>query len=312
MAAVPMVEVRDLRKSYGKLDAVRGVSFTIPERTIFGLLGPNGAGKTSIIEMIEGLRVPDSGEVRVCGLRPIEDAMQVRQLLGAQLQTTPLPDKIRVREALELFASFYASPANVDELLGWVGLQAKASTYFQYLSGGEKQRVALGLALVGNPKMLFLDEPTTGLDAKIRRELHELILRVRDQGKSILISTHYIEEAERLCDLVGILDQGQLHAIGHPRQLIEDQGAGDRLEVALRDPVDLTVLGGLAGVEAVQPSSNGNGGNVYFLRGRNGGKMLASLAVYADHQGNELLEARVAHASLEDVYLSLTGRRIGE
>ncbi|HUX66839.1 MAG TPA: ABC transporter ATP-binding protein [Terriglobales bacterium] len=314
MAAVPMVEVRDLRKAYGKLEAVRGVSFTIPERTIFGLLGPNGAGKTSIIEMIEGLRVPDSGTVRVCGLRPIEDAMQVRQLLGAQLQTTPLPDKIRVREALELFGSFYETPANVDELLGWVGLEAKAATYFQYLSGGEKQRVALGLALVGNPKMLFLDEPTTGLDAKIRRELHELILRVRDQGKSILISTHYIEEAERLCDLVGILDQGQLHAIGHPRQLIQDQGAGDRLEVALRDPVDLATLGTLAGVEAVlpQPAGNGDGGHLYFLRGRSGGKMLASLAVYADHQGNELLEARVAHTSLEDVYLSLTGRRIGE
>ncbi len=314
MAAVPMVEVRDLRKAYGKLEAVRGVSFTIPERTIFGLLGPNGAGKTSIIEMIEGLRVPDSGTVRVCGLRPIEDAMQVRQLLGAQLQTTPLPDKIRVREAFELFGSFYATPANVDELLGWVGLEAKAATYFQYLSGGEKQRVALGLALVGNPKMLFLDEPTTGLDAKIRRELHELILRVRDQGKSILISTHYIEEAERLCDLVGILDQGQLHAIGHPRQLIQDQGAGDRLEVALRDPVELATLGTLAGVEAVlaQPAGNGDGGHVYFLRGRNGGKMLASLAVYADHQGTALLEALVAHTSLEDVYLSLTGRMIGE
>lgn len=302
-----MVEVRDLRKSYGKLEAVRGVSFTIPERTIFGLLGPNGAGKTSTIEMIEGLRVPDSGSVRVCGLRPIEDAMRVRQLLGAQLQTTSLPDKIRVREAFDLFAGFYASPANVDELLDWVGLQHKSATFFQYLSGGEKQRVALGLALVGNPKMLFLDEPTTGLDAKIRRELHELILRIRDQGKSILISTHYIEEAERLCDLVGIIDQGQLHAIGHPRQLIEDQGAGDRLQVTLAQPIEAAVLAGLAGVDEVQPSDG-----TYFLRGKSGGKMLASLAVYADRQGNELLEARITHTSLEDVYLKMTGRRIGE
>ncbi|MGH9519281.1 MAG: ABC transporter ATP-binding protein, partial [Terriglobales bacterium] len=195
-----MVVVNDLRKAYGKLEAVRGVSFTIPERTIFGLLGPNGAGKTSIIEMIEGLRVPDSGTVSVCGLHPIEDAMAVRQILGAQLQSTSLPDKIRVREAFELFAGFYDHPAGVDELLDWVGLREKSATFFHYLSGGEKQRVALGLALVGNPKMLFLDEPTTGLDAKIRRELHDLILRTRDQGKSILISTHYIEEAERLCD----------------------------------------------------------------------------------------------------------------
>src|SRR6185437_2606668 len=306
-SAAAMVEVRDLRKSYGKLEAVRGVSFTIPERTIFGLLGPNGAGKTSTIEMVEGLRVPDSGTIRVCGLRPIEDAMQVRQVLGAQLQTTSLPDKISVREAFELFAGFYRSPARVPELLDWVGLNHKAKTFYQYLSGGEKQRVALGLALVGNPKVLFLDEPTTGLDAKIRRELHDLILRLKDQGKSILLSTHYIEEAERLCDLVGIMDQGTLHAIGAPRQLIADQGAGDRLEVSLSQPLDLAQVGQLAGVDAVQPAE----GNTYYLRGRSGGKMLASLAVFADHQGNELIEARITHNSLEDVYLSLTGRKIG-
>jgi ABC-2 type transport system ATP-binding protein len=283
------------------------VSFEIPERTIFGLLGPNGAGKTSTIEMIEGLRVPDAGEVRICGLRPIEDGMRARQLLGAQLQSTSLPDKITVREVFEVFASFYANPANVEELLDWVGLRHNSGTYFQYLSGGEKQRVALGLALVGNPKMLFLDEPTTGLDAKIRRELHELILRIRDQGKSILISTHYIEEAERLCDLVGIMNQGQLHAIGHPKQLIRDLGEGDRLEVKLRDPIETTVLAGLQGVDQVH-----GGDGSYVLRGPNGGKMLASVAVYADHHGNELEEARIAHTSLEDVYLSLTGRRLGD
>jgi ABC-2 type transport system ATP-binding protein len=308
--AAPLVEVRNLRKSYGKLEAVRGVSFVIPERTIFGLLGPNGAGKTSTIEMIEGLRTPDSGEIRVCGLRPIEDAQELRQVLGAQLQSTSLPDKIRVREAFELFASFYREPANLEELLDWVGLRHKSTTFFHYLSGGEKQRVALGLALVGNPKVLFLDEPTTGLDAKIRRELHELILRVRDQGKSVLLSTHYIEEAERLCDLVGIMDQGVLHAVGHPRTLIEEQGVGDRLEVVLRDAMAADAMQALAGVDAVQASSNGDGAHRYYLRGRSGGKMLASLAVYADHQGNELIEARISHNSLEDVYLGLTGRRM--
>ncbi|HVB40978.1 MAG TPA: ABC transporter ATP-binding protein [Terriglobales bacterium] len=305
-ASMPMVEVRNLRKSYGKLEAVCGVSFEIPKRTIFGLLGPNGAGKTSTIEMVEGLRVPDGGEVRICGLRPIEDAMRVRQLLGAQLQSTSLPDKIKVREVFDVFASFYASPAKVDELLDWVGLTHKSGTFFQYLSGGEKQRVALGLALVGNPKMLFLDEPTTGLDAKIRRELHELILRIRDQGKSILISTHYIEEAERLCDLVGIMDQGQLHAIGHPKQLIRDLGEGDRLELRLRDPIETAVLAALPGVDEVHQADG-----LYTLRGPSGGKMLASVAVYADHHGNELEEARIAHTSLEDVYLSMTGRRLG-
>lgn len=302
-----LVEVRDLRKSYGKVEAVRGVSFSIPEKTIFGLLGPNGAGKTSTIELIEGLRVPDGGTVRVCGLRPIEDAAAVREVLGAQLQSTSLPDKIKIREVFELFASFYQNPASIENLLDWVGLRHKSGVFFQYLSGGEKQRVALGLALVGNPKVLFLDEPTTGLDAKIRRELHSLILRVRDEGKSVLISTHYIEEAERLCDLVGIMNQGRIHAIGHPRQLIEDLGQGDRLEVRLKQPIDPAVLGTLAGVDQVLQSDG-----IYVLRGKSGGKMLASVAVHADHQGNELMEARIAHTSLEDVYLSMTGRRIGE
>ncbi|MGH9412757.1 MAG: ABC transporter ATP-binding protein [Terriglobales bacterium] len=308
----PIVEVKDLRISYGKLEAVRGVSFSIPERTIFGLLGPNGAGKTSIIEMIEGLRTPDSGHVRVCGLRPIEDALKVRQILGAQLQSTSLPDKIRVREVFAMFASFYARPADIDQLLEWVNLRHKEQMFFDSLSGGEKQRVALGLALVGDPEVLFLDEPTTGLDAKIRRELHELILRVRNEGKSVLLSTHYIEEAERLCDQVGIISQGTLHAIGAPRALILEHGAGDRLEVALRDPMEIADIAAHAGATKVQAEEgDGDGrGHMYVLHGVSGGKMLAALAIHADHGGNELLEARIAHTSLEDVYLNLTGRRM--
>ncbi|MGH9468331.1 MAG: ABC transporter ATP-binding protein [Terriglobales bacterium] len=310
-----VVDVQDLRISYGKLQAVRGVSFSIPEGTIFGLLGPNGAGKTSIIEMLEGLRTPDSGHVRVCGLRPIEDALRVRQILGAQLQSTSLPDKIRVREVFDLFASFYAHPADVDALLDWVSLRHKSTSFYDSLSGGEKQRVALGLALVGDPEVLFLDEPTTGLDAKIRRELHELILRVRSEGKSVLLSTHYIEEAERLCDQVGILSQGQLHAVGAPRSLILEHGAGDRLEVALRDAMEIAEMATHAGAEsarAVENADHNGGGHGYVLRGRSGGKMLAALAIHADRMGNELLEAHIAHTSLEDVYLNLTGRSIAE
>lgn len=309
-----VVEVDDLRISYGKLEAVRGVSFSIPERTIFGLLGPNGAGKTSIIEMIEGLRTPSSGQVRVCGLRPIEDALRVRQILGAQLQSTSLPDKIRVREVFDLFASFYAQPANVDALLDWVNLRHKSASFFDALSGGEKQRVALGLALVGDPDVLFLDEPTTGLDAKIRRELHELILRVRSEGKTVLLSTHYIEEAEQLCDQVGILSQGKLHAIGSPRELIQQHGTGDRLEVALRDPMEIAALMAAAKAATAQPSPDASlgGSHAYVLHGPSGGKMLAALAIHADRLGNELLDAHIAHTSLEDVYLNLTGRRIAE
>ncbi|TAN24644.1 MAG: ABC transporter ATP-binding protein [Acidobacteria bacterium] len=307
-----IVEVEDLRISYGKLEAVRGVTFSIPERTIFGLLGPNGAGKTSIIEMIEGLRTPGGGHVRVCGLRPIEDALKVRQILGAQLQSTSLPDKIRVREVFELFASFYAHPADVDKLLDWVTLRHKGRSFYDSLSGGEKQRVALGLALVGDPQVLFLDEPTTGLDAKLRRELHELILRIRAEGKSVLLSTHYIEEAERLCDQVGILSQGELHAIGAPKQLILEHGAGDRLEVALRDPMEIAEMAQCAGADAAHAVEGDGMGNEYVLHGRSGGKMLAAIAIHADKIGNELLEARIAHTTLEDVYLKLTGRSIGE
>ena len=309
MNATPAIEVRDLHKSYGSLEAVRGVSFTIPERTIFGLLGPNGAGKTSIIEMIEGLRVPDAGQIRVRGLDPVRDAMKVKQLIGAQLQTTSLQDKIRVEEVLDLFGSFYAHPMPLDQLLDLVGLQAKRGVYFQYLSGGEKQRVALALALVGNPQVLFLDEPTTGLDAQIRRELHALILRIRDQGTTILLSTHYIEEAERLCDLVGILSRGTLHAVNPPRELILNLGEGDRLEVSLKVPIPLDTLAALPGV---QQAAQNDGQAEYTLRGPSGGKMLAALAVHADRTGNELVEARVAQATLEDVYLQMTGRRIEE
>ncbi len=301
-----LVEVEDLRKAYGKLEAVRGVSFSIPAGSIFGLLGPNGAGKTSIIEMIEGLRVPDQGRIRVAGLDPLRQARQARQLIGAQLQTTSLQDKIKVGEVFGLFGSFYRNPKPLSELLSLVGLEHKRNTFFQYLSGGEKQRVALGLALVGNPRMLFLDEPTTGLDAQIRRELHELVLRIRQQGTSILLSTHYIEEAERLCDQVGILNQGKLYAIGAPRDLIRDLGEGDRLELTLRQPVELEALRGLAGVN----SAEATGQTSYVLLGPSGGKMLAAAAVFADRLGNEVEEARVAHTTLEDVYLKMTGHSL--
>ncbi len=309
MSGLPAVEVRDLRKSYGTLEAVRGISFSIPERTIFGLLGPNGAGKTSTIEMIEGLRAPDSGQIRVKGLDPVKDALKVKQLIGAQLQTTTMQDKIQVEEVLDLFGTFYAHPMPIDNLLDLVGLAHKRTVYYQYLSGGEKQRVALALALVGNPQVLFLDEPTTGLDAQIRRELHQLILRIRDHGATILLTTHYIEEAERLCDLVGILSQGTLHAVSSPKELIRNLGEGDRLEVTLKDPIAVETLAGLPGVtQAVR----NDGTTEYTLRGPSGGKILAALAVHADRAGNELLEARVAQATLEDVYLQMTGRRIEE
>jgi ABC-2 type transport system ATP-binding protein len=299
----PIIVVKDLWRSYGKVEAVRGVSFSIPEGCIWGLLGPNGAGKTSIIEMIEGLRRPDSGTITVQGLDPFRDARRVRPLIGAQLQATSIQDKLRVEETIKLFASFHRHPIPGQELLELVGLSHRRTAYFHHLSGGEKQRVALALALIGNPKVLFLDEPTTGLDAETRRNLHDLILKFRSQGRTILLTTHYIEEAERLCDEVGILDHGRLCTTGSPKELIESLGPGERLEIMLRQPVDVEVI-----AQWVDPEISivAKGERRYMLCGSNGSRMLAGVAVHADQQKNEIMEARVIHVTLEDVYLDIT------
>ncbi len=300
----PSIVVEGLHRSYGKIEAVRGVSFSIPEGCVWGLLGPNGAGKTSIIEMIEGLRLPDSGTITVQGLDPFRDARRVRSLIGAQLQTISIPDKIRVEEAVKLFAAFYEHSIPRQELLELVGLWHRRSAYFEHLSGGEKQRVALALALVGNPKVLFLDEPTTGLDAETRRNLHDLIFKFRDQGRTILITTHYIEEAEKLCDQVGILDHGKLCITGSPKELIQSLGPGERLEILLRRPVAIEEIAQWVDTEV---NIVARGEQKYVLCGSNGSRMLAGIAVHADRQKNEVMEARIIHVTLEDVYLDLTG-----
>jgi ABC-2 type transport system ATP-binding protein len=304
----PIIVVEDLYRSYGKIEAVRGVSFGIPEGSIWGLLGPNGAGKTSIIEMIEGLRRPDSGTITVQGLDPFRDARRVRPLIGAQLQAISIPDKLRVEEAVKLFASFYERPVPSEQLLELVGLRHRRSTYFEHLSGGEKQRVALALALVGNPKVLFLDEPTTGLDAETRRNLHELILQFREQGRTVVLTTHYIEEAEKLCDQVGILDRGKLCITGSPRELIQQLGEGERLEIALRNPVEVEELAKWVGSGVTITERRQR----YLLCGPNGSRMLAAVAVHADRHDNEVMEARIIHVTLEDVYLQITGESKNE
>jgi ABC-2 type transport system ATP-binding protein len=298
----PVIVVEGLRRSYGKIEAVRGVTFSIPEGCIFGLLGKNGAGKTSIIEMIEGIRRPDSGAITVQGLDPFRDARRVRQLIGAQLQAIAIPDRLRVSEAIKLFAAFYEHSMPADELLELVGLVQQRSIYFEHLSGGQKQRVALALALVGNPKFLFLDEPTTGLDAETRRNFHDLILRLRDQKRTIVLTTHYIEEAEKLCDLISIVDEGKLCITGSPRELIQQLGDGERLEITLRTPVTIEELSRWVGSEV----SIALQGSKYLLRGASGSRILAAVAVQADRQANEIQEARIIRVTLEDVYLQIT------
>src|SRR5580704_2821941 len=213
----PILEVEDLVKSYGDVHAVRGVSFSVDEGEVFGLLGPNGAGKTSTVEILEGLRDLDSGRVSVCGLDPQRDSHALKHEIGAALQSTSLPDKLRVMEALRLFSSFYKRRRNPEELLKRFGLEEKRNTFYSQLSGGQKQRLALAMALVNDPKVLFFDEPTAGLDPQVRRDNYTIIEELKKERKTILLTTHYIEEAEKLCDRVAIVDQGRVVTQGTPR-----------------------------------------------------------------------------------------------
>ena len=215
----PILQVENLVKSYGSVQAVRGVSFSVEEGEVFGLLGPNGAGKTSTVEILEGLRDLDSGRVSVCGLDPQRDSQALKHEIGAALQSTSLPDKLRVMEALRLFASFYKRRRDPEELLKRFGLEEKRNTFYSQLSGGQKQRLALAMALVNDPKVLFFDEPTAGLDPQVRREIYDIIEELKREKKTIVMTTHYIEEAERLCDRVAIVDHGKVVALGTPREL---------------------------------------------------------------------------------------------
>src|ERR1700693_1869531 len=243
-----ILQVENLVKRYGDVEAVRGVSFNVEEGQVFGLLGPNGAGKTSTIEIMEGLRTPDSGRVSACGLDPQKKPQELKHEIGAALQATSLPDKLRVLEALRLFARFYRRHRSPEELLKRFGLQEKRNTFYSQLSGGQKQRLALAMALVNDPKVLFFDEPTAGLDPQVRREIYDIIEELRREKKTIVMTTHYIEEAERLCDRVAIVDHGKGISQGTPRELKQRSGDKTRLEVRLARREPQEILKNLDGV----------------------------------------------------------------
>jgi ABC-2 type transport system ATP-binding protein len=221
---MPLIEVSNLRKSYGEHLAVDDVSFHVEQGEIFGILGTNGAGKTTTVECLQGLRTPDSGSISVLGLDPRKDHAALRQRLGSQLQESRLPDKIKVHEALDLYASFYANPADTGELLGKLGLTEQRNKYFGNLSGGQKQRVSIALALVGTPEVAVLDELTTGLDPHARRDTWKLVEAVRDTGVTVLLVTHFMDEAERLCDRLAIFDNGRVISTGSPEELRAEAG----------------------------------------------------------------------------------------
>lgn len=302
-----LVRAENLHKRYGQVEALCGITFEIGKGEVFGLLGPNGAGKTTTIEILEGLRQPDEGRATVCGLDPTREQAILKQRIGAQLQATVLPDKIRVEEALGLFASFYEHTASIEMLLDRFGLAEKRRTFYEHLSGGQKQRLALALALVNDPEMVLLDEPTVGLDAMLRRDIYALIEQFRTDGRTVLLTTHYIEEAERLCDRVAIIDRGRVIALGTPRELVEHSGKGTRLEVRLSKPVPIERLSKL---EAVLDCHEADG--TYFLRAQPPAQAIAALIHLLEAEGSALLDLHIAQPSLEDVFVEVTGRRLEE
>ena len=301
----PVLKVENLLKRYGDVEAVRGVSFWVEEGEVFGLLGPNGAGKTSTIEILEGLRTADGGKTSVCGFDPQRDPNGLKQVIGAALQSTNLPDKIRVMEALRLFAGFYHRRRPPEELLKRFGLEEKRHAFYSELSGGQKQRLALAMALVNDPQVLFLDEPTAGLDPQVRREIYDIIEELRREKKTIVLTTHYIEEAERLCDRVAIVDHGKVIAEGTPRELKQTSADKTRLEVRLARPESGETLKALEGVADCR-AING----LYVLHCHRPPQAIVSLVKHLEAQNNELASLEISTPSLEDVFIELTGRRL--
>lgn len=301
----PIIEVHNLTKHYGPVHALRGVSFEVQEGEVFGLLGPNGAGKTSTVEILEGLRPADGGIVSVCGLDPQSPGSSFKQEIGAVLQATALPDKLRVAEALSMFASFYKRRRDPAALLKRFGLEEKRNTFYSQLSGGQKQRLALAMSLVNDPRVLFLDEPTAGLDPQVRREIYTIIEELKKERKTILLTTHYIEEAEKLCDRVAIVDQGRVIAQGTPRELKQRSAGTTRIELRLARPESDGALRQLEGVADCHASDG-----AYVVHSTRVPQTIVSLVKYLEAHGNELSSLDIAAPSLEDVFLELTGRSL--
>ena len=299
-----IIQVEHLSKSYNGLPAVADVSFEVGQGEIFGMVGPNGAGKTTTIEMIEGLRVADSGQVRVFGLDPQRDQRTLAMRVGVQLQQAALPPRLRVREALELFASFYSQSADPGELLERLGLTEKADSPVSKLSGGQRQRLFIALALLHKPELIFFDELTTGLDPQARRSMWDLVRQVREQGVTVFLTTHFMEEAERLCDRVLILDQGRLVALDTPAALVNSLGVEKRLVFTTADGQDLPDLTNLPVVSRVERS-----GERVIVYGQ-GGRFASQVVAALEDANVELLDLRTEQANLEDVFLRLTGREL--
>jgi ABC-2 type transport system ATP-binding protein len=302
------IRCRGLSKRYGEVVAVDGLDLEVRRGECFGLLGPNGAGKTTTLEVLEGILPPGEGEVEVLGRSWSDSAPWLRERIGITLQETRLPDKLAVREILALFRSFYRQGRTVEEVIRLVSLEEKARAWYEKLSGGQKQRLAVACALVGDPELLFLDEPTTGLDPQSRRQLWEVIGAMRAEGRTVLLTTHYMDEAERLCDRVAVVDHGKVIALGTPRELIERVVGHEVVEFAAPDAgarLEESRLQALPGVRAVR-RRNGS----YALTVERVHLTVPALLQHLE-EVQAPLENLVTHtATLEDVFVTLTGRRL--
>ena len=306
---MPAIRVNNLAKSYGDKVAVGDVSFEVERGEVFALLGPNGAGKTTTIEILEGLLTPSSGEVEILGMTWQAHEQELREWLGVSLQETRLSEKLTVRETLQLFASFYHQPNSVPAILEELSLGEKADALVGKLSGGQKQRLAVATALVGNPKILFLDEPTTGLDPQSRRQLWDIIRQFQQRRGTVLLTTHYMDEAERLCDRLAIIDHGQIIAAGTPSELIARLSGHHVVEFALdavNDDAD-GLWSHLPGVQSVR-SEDGR----FFLQVEEPHQTIPALLSVVQQKGARLVHLTTRQASLEDVFVQLTGRHLRE
>lgn len=304
MTTTPVVRAQHLRKAYGSTLAVQDVSLTVERGEIYGVLGRNGAGKTTTVEMIAGLRRPDGGTVEVLGLDPTRDAAAMHEQVGLQLQESALPDRLRVAEALDLYASFYADPADPADLLDLLGLTAKRDTAFKDLSGGQKQRLSVALALVGRPQLAILDELTTGLDPHARRETWAVVEAIRDAGVTIVLVTHLMEEAERLCDRIALISGGRVAAVGTPAEIVSlaqgEQVLRVRPDASVDDAALLAAVAGLADVRDVRVEDGA-------LVARGSGALVQDVLVALARHDVRTSDVRLERASLEDAFVSLTG-----
>jgi ABC-2 type transport system ATP-binding protein len=299
------IEIRDLTKRYGTFAAVDGISLDVPAGHCFGLLGPNGAGKTTTLEIVEGLLAPTSGDVRVFGHSWKNDAATLRQRIGIALQETQLPERLTIRETLRMFRSFYPSGRTVDEVIDAVELREKQSSWVMNLSRGQRQRLAIACALIGDPQILFLDEPTTGLDPQSRRALWDIVANYQNLGRTVVLTTHYMDEAEHLCQRVAVIDHGSIISAGSPGELISRLGGTEVIEITSSQPIDSAVFLGTPGIVASQQQPDGVRVTVTAVH-----EALPAMLARLDGQRSAITRIATHQASLEDVFVNLTGRML--